>query len=152
MNAAVVVDSMTFRAEASERRLKKWGWCPQQQAHFLIDRITPDVLVSIMAMQTIELPDHIADHLVKAAASSGRPLDEYVQSLLANHDPFAGLTGHTPLAHPSSERLTYRWEDHDVIREAMSVEPVDINATRQALAGIPGSLADDIRRLRDERF
>ena len=49
-------------------------------------------------------------------------------------------------------RKTYVWEDHDVISEAMASDPGDIEATRKALAAIPGSFADNINRLRDERI
>jgi hypothetical protein len=98
----------------------------------------------VIAMsRNIELPDAVYAALEEAARASGTTAAEWIAAHLQAPGTANG-------ARTSSKD---DWLDRDFLRTCAheADDSVSLEAVRQALAKIPGRLADDIRAERDER-
>jgi hypothetical protein len=91
----------------------------------------------------LHLPDSVFEALQQAARANGTT-------------PAGWIAAHLPETTPNNEAplLTNDdWIDHDFLKTYASEadDSISLEAVRQAMAKIPGRLADDIRAERDER-
>jgi hypothetical protein len=93
--------------------------------------------------RTIELPDAVYAALEKAAYANGVTAADWIAAQIPCTTPANGGT-----APPKSE-----WLDRDFLKAYAqdADDSVSLDELRQAMAKIPGRLADDIRAERDER-
>jgi hypothetical protein len=93
--------------------------------------------------RSIELPDTVYTAIEVAARASGTTPADWIAAQVPATDSSNGAT-----APPQSD-----WLDRDFLRayEHDADDSVSLDEVRQAMAKIPGRLADDIRAERDER-
>jgi hypothetical protein len=93
--------------------------------------------------RTLELPDRVYAALEAAARASSMTVADWIASRLSQ----------TPTADESTISPKDDWLDRDFLSTYAQEadDSVSLDAVRQAMAKIPGRLADDIRAERDER-
>lgn len=93
--------------------------------------------------RTIELPDAVYAALEKAAQANGTTAADWIAAQVSAMTPANGET-----LPPKQD-----WLDRDFLKTYAQEadDSVSLDEVRQALAKIPGRLADDIRAERDER-